>query len=63
VALRSFRSTITVQLTGCLACNRWRGDKSAFIVEVAVEDWEALGKLRESVKSTLSHKKTRSRLP
>jgi hypothetical protein len=25
-------------------CNVWRGDKSAFIVELAVEDWEALGK-------------------
>ena len=38
------------QLTGCLACNVWRGDKGAFIVELAVEDWEALGKLRNSVK-------------
>ena len=34
------------RLTGCVACNVWRGDKSAFIVELAVEDWEALGKLR-----------------
>jgi uncharacterized Zn finger protein (UPF0148 family) len=41
------------RLTGCPACNLWRGDKSAFIVEVAVEDWEALGKLRNSVKWTL----------
>ena len=45
------------QLTGCLACNVWRGDKSAFIVELAVEDWEALGKLRESVKWTFRPKK------
>ena len=51
------------RLTGCPACNRWHGDKSAFIVEVAVEDWEALGKLRGSVKWTLCHKKTRSRPP
>ena len=34
--------------TGCVACNVWRGE-SAFIVELAVEDWEALGKLRDSV--------------
>jgi hypothetical protein len=45
------------QLTGCLACNVWRGDKGAFIVELAVEDWEALGKLRDSVKWTLRHRK------
>jgi hypothetical protein len=45
------------QLTGCLACNVWRGDKGAFIVELAVEDWEALGKLRESVKWTLRHRR------
>ena len=41
------------RLTGCVACNVWRGDKDAFIVELAVEDWEALGKLREFVKWTL----------
>lgn len=45
------------RLTGCPACNAWRGDKSAFIVELAVEDWEALGKLRESVKWTLRPRK------
>jgi hypothetical protein len=45
------------QLTGCLACNVWRGDRGAFIVELAVEDWEALGKLRDSVKWTLRHRK------
>ena len=45
------------RLTGCPACNVWRGDKSAFIVELAVEDWEALGKLRESVKWTLRPRK------
>ena len=43
-------------LTGCLACNFWRGEKSAFIVELEVEDWEALGKLKNSVKWTLRHK-------
>lgn len=41
------------RLTGCVACNVWRGDKGAFIVELAVEDWEALGKLKESVKWSL----------
>jgi hypothetical protein len=28
------------RLIGCLACNLWRRDKSAFIVELEVEDWE-----------------------
>jgi hypothetical protein len=46
------------RLTGCLACNLWQGDKSAFIVELEVEDWEALGKLRDSLKWTLRHKKS-----
>jgi hypothetical protein len=46
------------RLTGCVACNVWRGDKNAFIVELAVEDWEALGKLRDSVKWTLRPRKT-----
>lgn len=45
------------RLTGCLACNLWRGDTHAFIVELAVEDWEALGKLRNSAKWTLRHRK------
>ena len=46
------------RLTGCVVCNVWRGDKNAFIVELAVEDWEALGKLRDSVKWTLRPRKT-----
>ena len=29
-------------LTGCIECNCWRGDKSAFIVELSVEDFAAL---------------------
>jgi hypothetical protein len=45
------------RLIGCLACNRWQGDKSAFVVELGVEDWEALGKLANSAKWTLRHKK------
>jgi hypothetical protein len=45
------------RLIGCLACNRWQGDKHAFTVALEVEDWEALGKLRNSVKWTLQHKK------
>jgi hypothetical protein len=39
----------------------WRGDKSAFIVELAVEDWEALGKLRDSVKWTLRPRKNQAK--
>jgi hypothetical protein len=45
------------RLTGCLACNLWRGAKNAFIVELEVEDWEALGKLKYSTKWTLRHKR------
>ena len=45
------------RLIGCVACNVWRGNKNAFIVELAVEDWEALGKLRDSVKWTLRPRK------
>jgi hypothetical protein len=45
-------------MIGCLACNHWRGDKSAFAVELEVENWEALGKLAYSTKWTLRHKKT-----
>jgi hypothetical protein len=32
-------------LTGCIECNRWRSSQSAFIVELSVEDFEALRKL------------------
>lgn len=48
------------RLTGCLECNRWRGDKHAFIIELTVDDWEALGKLRNA-KWTLRHKKEKPR--
>jgi hypothetical protein len=30
------------RLNGCLQCNCWKGDKSAFIVELSVEDFAAL---------------------
>ena len=30
------------RLTGCIECNCWRGDKSAFIVELSLEDFQAL---------------------
>jgi hypothetical protein len=30
------------RLTGCIECNRWRSDKSAFSVELSVEDFAAL---------------------
>ena len=46
------------RLTGCLACNLWQGTKAAFIVELEVEDWEALGKLKDSAKWTLRHKRS-----
>ena len=49
------------QLTGCLTCNVWRGDKAAFIIELAVEDWEALGTLNASVRWTLRSRKTQSK--
>ena len=45
------------RLTGCPTCNLWQGDKSAFIVELEVEDWEAMGKLRKSIRWTLRPKK------
>jgi len=44
------------RLTGCLTCNLWRVDKSAFIVELEVEDWQVLGKLKESTKWILRPK-------
>ena len=45
------------RLMGCLACNLWQGTKAAFIVELEVEDWEALGKLKDLAKWTLRHKR------
>ena len=33
------------RLTGCLECNCWQGSKGAFIVELSVEDVEALREL------------------
>ena len=30
------------RLIGCIECNCWRGSKSAFIVELSVEDIQAL---------------------
>jgi hypothetical protein len=48
------------QLIGCVGCNAWQGDKSAFVVELNVEDWEALGKMSGSTRWTLRSKKTRT---
>ena len=45
-------------LSGCVACNAWEGDKSAYLVELEVEDWEALGKMPESVRWILRPRKT-----
>jgi hypothetical protein len=33
------------RLTGCIECNRWRSSQSAFIIELSIEDFEALRKL------------------
>jgi hypothetical protein len=33
------------RLTGCIECNRWRSSQSVFIVELSIEDFEALRKL------------------
>ena len=30
------------RLLGCIECNVWRGSKQAFIVELSVEDFQAL---------------------
>jgi hypothetical protein len=51
--LHSYRSIIAVIGLRVAQHAMYGRDKSAFIVELAVEDWEALGKLRESVKWTL----------
>jgi hypothetical protein len=34
------------RLTGCIECNTWTGGKSAFVVELSVEDIKALRELR-----------------
>lgn len=51
------------RLTGCVTCNVWRGDKGAFVVELNVDDWEALGKFPESVRYTLRPRKLEGELP
>jgi hypothetical protein len=33
------------RLIGCIECNRWSSDKSAFLVELSVEDFNALKNL------------------
>ena len=30
------------RLTGCVECNRWSSSRSAFVVELSFEDFEAL---------------------
>jgi len=47
------------RLTGCVACNVWRGDKGCYVVELDVEDWEALGIMPESIRWTLRPRKIR----
>ena len=34
------------RLTGCLECNVWWGSKRAFIIELSVEDFEGLRRLK-----------------
>ena len=33
------------RLTGCVQCNCWRSDGSAFVVELSLEDFQALREL------------------
>ena len=37
------------RLIGCVECNRWSGNRSAFNVELSVEDFDALRGLRKAV--------------
>jgi hypothetical protein len=34
------------RLTGCIECNSWTGGKSAFVVQLSVEDFMALRAIR-----------------
>ena len=34
------------RLTGCLECNCWQANNGAFVVELSVEDYEALRGIR-----------------
>jgi hypothetical protein len=34
------------RLTGCIECNTWTGGKIAFVVELSIEDIQALRELR-----------------
>jgi hypothetical protein len=40
------------RLTGCIECNRWRSSQSAFIVELSIEDFEALRELEVNGRQT-----------
>jgi len=46
------------RLIGCVGCNIWQGDKCGFVIELNVEDWEALGSIPESTRWTLRPRKT-----
>ena len=37
------------RLIGCVECNRWSSNRSAFNVELSVEDFDALRGLRKAV--------------
>jgi hypothetical protein len=34
------------RLTGCIECNRWSSNRSAFVVELSIEDIDALRQAR-----------------
>jgi hypothetical protein len=36
------------RLIDCIECNRWSGNQSAFVVELSVEDFDAIRKLEAS---------------
>ena len=41
-------------LTGCIECNQWRSSQLAFIVELSVEDFEALRELKHNGRQAFS---------
>jgi len=46
------------RLKGCIECNIWRGGKNAFVVELSVEDIEALRVVRQARQGELQLQST-----
>src|SRR5262249_60284462 len=46
------------RLKGCVECNIWRGGKNAFVVELSVEDIEALRVVRQARQGELQLQST-----